>query len=277
MEMNDINLWLITNKPDIAKFAIENNVDRIFVDLELIGKKERQGYLNTVISYHTLDDVRNVRKAIPVGKLLVRCNPIHLNTNLEINQIVDMGADVIMLPMWKTLKEVETFINSVSRRAKICLLAETPESLSLLPELCKLDAIDEFHIGLNDLHLALNKKFMFETLADGLIEKTTQCLRDNRKTFGIGGLARIKEGLIPAEIILGEHVRLGSSAAILSRTFHRNAKTLEDLKQEMDFQKEISAIKTLYKSYQKKSMMQLRKNQTVLKNFVKAIVQTSEK
>ena len=36
--MRDISLWLITNKSDIAKFAIANGVDRIFVDLELIGK-----------------------------------------------------------------------------------------------------------------------------------------------------------------------------------------------------------------------------------------------
>lgn len=37
--------------------------------------------------------------------------------------------------------------------------------------------------------------------------------------FGFGGIARIGEGDLPSDNILGEHVRLGSSSVILSRTF----------------------------------------------------------
>lgn len=275
--MKDISLWLITNKPDVARFAISNGVDRIFVDLELVGKLERQGHLSTVISYHTTDDVKRVRSAIPEGELLVRSNPVYPKMREEINRIIDAGADIVMLPMWKTMQDVEIFLNCVAGRARICLLAETPESLTLLPILCKIKEIDEFHIGLNDLHLALNKKFMFETLADGLIEKATQCLRDNDKTFGIGGLARIKEGLIPSEIILGEHVRLGSSAAILSRTFHRNAQSLDVLKKEMDFPKEVSMIKEVYRNFQKKSLKELDENQILFRKLVESVAQSNEK
>lgn len=275
--MKNINLWLITNKPDIAIFAVNNGVDRIFVDLELIGKTERQGHLNTVISHHTIEDVKEIRNAIPKGRLLVRSNPIHPEIRKEIDQIIDFGADVIMLPMWKTMQDVELFVNCVSGRAKICLLAETSESLTLLPNLCKAKEINEFHIGLNDLHLALHKKFMFEILADGLIEEVTQCLRDNNKTFGIGGLARIGEGLVPPEVILSEHVRLGSSAAILSRTFHRNAQNLETLKQEMDLSKEVGMIKETYRNYQKKSLKELKENQILFKKFVEAVVRADGK
>ena len=39
--------------------------------------------------------------------------------------------------------------------------------------------------------------------------------------FGFGGIARIGEGQLPGELVLGEHLRLGSSSVILSRTFHR--------------------------------------------------------
>ena len=275
--MRDISLWLITNKSDIAKFAIANGVDRIFVDLELIGKLERQGHLDTVISHHTIKDVKGVRDAIPKGKLLVRSNPIHSKIKEEINQIIDTGADIVMLPMWKTTQEIEVFLNCIAGRAKVCLLAETPEGLIILPSLCKIKGIDEFHIGLNDLHLALNKKFMFETLADGLIEKSTQCLRDNNKTFGIGGVARIGEGLVPPEIILGEHVRLGSSAAILSRTFHRNAQSLEILKKEMDLPKEVSKIKEVYRNFQKKSLEELKANQILFRKLVESVVQSDER
>ena len=37
--------------------------------------------------------------------------------------------------------------------------------------------------------------------------------------FGFGGIARIGEGDLPSDNILGEHVRLGSQSVILSRTF----------------------------------------------------------
>jgi len=47
---------------------------------------------------------------------------------------------------------------------------------------------------------------------------------------------------LPAELILGEHVRLGSSRVILSRTFHRMATSLEALQAEMDFGAEIAKL-----------------------------------
>ena len=37
-----LKLMYITNRPDVAKIAEENGVDRIFVDMEYIGKAERQ-------------------------------------------------------------------------------------------------------------------------------------------------------------------------------------------------------------------------------------------
>ena len=46
--------------------------------------------------------------------------------------------------------------------------------------------------------------------------------------FGIGGVARIGEGELSAEIILKEHVRLGSKMAILSRAFRDNLKELKE-------------------------------------------------
>jgi hypothetical protein len=39
--------------------------------------------------------------------------------------------------------------------------------------------------------------------------------------FGFGGIAQLDEGLLPGRAVLGEHLRLGSEAVILSRTFHR--------------------------------------------------------
>ena len=275
--MRDINLFFCSNKPDIAAYAVACGVDRVFVDLETIGKQERQMASNCVMHSHTMSDVRKIRSVVPAGKLLVRINPVYCGTQEEVKQVVDSGADVIMLPMWKTMQEVEMFLSCVSGRTRVCLLAETPEGLACLPQLCQVPEVDEFHIGLNDLSIALNKKFLFETLADGLVEEATQCLRDNNKTFGIGGIARIKEGLVPPEVLLGEHVRLGSVAAILSRTFDRNIQTLDALKKEMNFSEQVSMLKRIYRDYQHQSLEELYANQMLFKRLVKNVVKSIER
>ena len=47
-----LKLMYITNNTEIAKIAEKSGVDRIFVDLETVGKQERQGGVNTVQSHH---------------------------------------------------------------------------------------------------------------------------------------------------------------------------------------------------------------------------------
>ena len=110
-----LKLMYITNRPDVAEVAEINGVDRIFVDLEYIGKAERQGGMDTVQNRHTIEDIREVRSVVVKSELLVRCNPIHEATEEygssaeEIEAIVDAGANIIMLPYFKTVSEVETF------------------------------------------------------------------------------------------------------------------------------------------------------------------------
>lgn len=56
-----LKLMYITNQPEIAQIAESAGVDRIFVDLEYIGKSDRQGGMDTVQSRHTIDDVKKSR------------------------------------------------------------------------------------------------------------------------------------------------------------------------------------------------------------------------
>jgi len=56
-----LQLMYITNQPEIAQIAESAGVDRIFVDLEYIGKSDRQGGMDTVQSRHTIDDVKKSR------------------------------------------------------------------------------------------------------------------------------------------------------------------------------------------------------------------------
>ncbi len=213
-----LKLMYITNNPQIAKIADDCGTNIIFIDLETIGKAERQPG-DTVKSHHSLDDIRIVKSVLKKAKLLVRVNPIWENSRLEINAAIENGADILMLPYFKTAAEVKTFINIVAKRVKVMLLCETKEAVENIDEILTINGIDRIHIGLNDLHMCYNMRFMFELLTDGTVEGLCKKFRKKNIPYGFGGIARLNEGLIPAEIIIAEHYRLGSDAAILSRSF----------------------------------------------------------
>ena len=254
--MNPMKFMFITNSPDMAKYAIDSGVDRIFVDLEILGKQERQGHLNTVISRHSLDDLSALRPIVPIGSLLVRINPIHDGSEAEIERVICAGADILMLPMFRGPSEVERFCKAVAGRARTCLLIETVSAMNSLDVCLQVPGVDEAHIGLNDLHLELGLSFMFELLTNGYVENMAETLVKAGISFGIGGVARVGEGLLPAELLLSEHARLGSSSVILSRTFHRQAQTVEEVRAQMDFPAELAKLRDAYytmstsKSYQ---------------------------
>lgn len=220
-----LKLMYITNRPDVALIAEGAGVDRIFVDMEYIGKTSRQGGMDSVQNHHTLADVKNIRTVLTQSQLLVRVNPIHevteeyCSSEEEINNVIAAGADIVMLPYFKTVEEVEKFVGYVGGRAKTNLLMETPEAAELADKIAAIPGIDEIHLGINDMSLGYGKTFMFELLSDGTVEQL--CLKFKRAgiPYGFGGVASIGTGMLPAEAILKEHYRLGSSMVILSRSF----------------------------------------------------------
>lgn len=229
-----LKLMYITNNPDVAQIAESTGVDRIFVDMEYIGKQERQGGMDTIQSHHTIDDIKKIRNVIYKADLMVRVNPIHDksvdygSSEMEINNVIEAGADIVMLPYFKTCEEVEKFLKIVDRRVKTQLLLETPEAVQAIDDILKLEGIDEIHIGLNDLSLGYGKKFMFELLADGTVEKLCLKFKMAGISYGFGGIASPGKGMLPAEYILKEHYRLGSTCVILSRSFCDTSK-IQDL------------------------------------------------
>lgn len=220
-----LKLMYITNRPDIAQIAETAGVDRIFVDMEFIGKDERQKGLDTVKSRHTFLDIANIKQAVEMAEVLARINPIHdplpdyPGSAVEIDRTIAAGADIIMLPYFKTPEEVRTFLKLVDGRARTMLLLETREAVEHVDEILSIPGIDEIHIGINDLSLSYGKRFMFELLADGTVEQLCFKFRKKGIPFGFGGIASLGNGLLPSEYVIKEHYRLGSTCVILSRSF----------------------------------------------------------
>ena len=278
-----LKLMYITNKPEVAQIAQEAGVDCIFIDMEYIGKADRQGGMDTVQSHHTVEDIIRLRPFITSSELLVRVNPIHdqgsyrgtihSSSEEEINAVIEAGADIVMLPYFKTIDEIITFLNIVDGRIKTSLLLETVESVNLIDDILQLDGIDEIHIGLNDLSLEQGKNFMFQLLADGTVENLCHIISTYGIPYGFGGIASPGHGMIPAEYIIRDHHYYGSQYVILSRSFC-NTDMITDIDEiRTIFQTGVKEIRHTEKECSRYTQQDFVNNHEKLKRIVQAMVE----
>ncbi|MCM1257601.1 MAG: HpcH/HpaI aldolase/citrate lyase family protein [Roseburia sp.] len=273
-----LELMYITNNPEVAKIVDEAGVERVWIDLETLGKEKRQKGYDTVKSHHCLNDIKVIKPLLKRAELQVRINPINNKSKEEIERVIEYGADIIMLPYYKTVDEVQLFSEFVSGRTKTVLLLETREAHKCLDETLMVPGIDEIHIGLNDLHLSYGRRFMFELLAEGMVESICKKISVAGKPYGFGGIAKLDGGLLPAKRIIAEHFRLGSTRAILSRSFC-NVDDCKDLFEvEEIFNVELKKLRDYELSLKEKDeMFFLNNHQEVVEVVAKIIDQMSRK
>ncbi len=269
-----LKLMYITNNSDVALIAEKYGVDRIWIDLETLGKEERQHNMNTVKSKHSIEDIKRIKPLLTKSDMLVRINPWNDNSEKEINDVIAAGADMIMLPMWKSATEVNNFLKVVDSRCKTTLLLETKEAAECLDEVLANGGMDEIHIGLNDLHLSYGMTFMFELLADGTVERLTKKIKAKGLPYGFGGIARLGEGDLPAEKVIMEHYRLGSTRAILSRSFCNTDMTTDIEEIENIFKKNMKDLRNFEIQMDKET--EFEKNQEEVKRIVQKIVEAKK-
>lgn len=263
----------ITNDLDVALIAQKYGVDRVWIDLETVGKEKRQKGLDTVKSHHTVDDIKRIKPYLTTSEMLVRINSWYEGSVDEIETVIAAGADIIMLPYWKTVDEVKSFVEAINGRCKTTVLLETKEAVECIDEVLDLGGFDEIHIGLNDLHLSYGMTFMFELLADGTVEMLCQKFRAAGLPYGFGGIARLGHGELCAESVIEEHYRLGSTRAILSRSFcnldeYKDWTTVDEL-----FGHEMTRLREYEKVVESFSDEVLLENQEKVKQIVGQIVE----
>lgn len=269
--MKHLKLMILAAEPDSVAEAQAAGIDRIFYDLEYIGKSERQHGRNTVKSNNSIDDIPAVRKVVTSSELLVRTNPIHAYSKAEIDKAIEYGADVLMLPMVIDHHDVEQYVEMVNGRAKVCIMIETAASMARLDKILAVKGVDEIFVGLNDLHISMGLRFMFELLSGGLVEYIADKCNKAGMPFGFGGIARIGEGDLPSDYILGEHVRLGSESVILSRTF-KGVVGVDANAHVINLKEEVDKVRNRLVDISKWSESEFYENQVRIKDSVEKVL-----
>lgn len=228
LSIEPFRLIFITADPNHASIVARAGVDFVMVDLEIIGKQERQGHLDSVISDHSMADIAAVAMAVAGtrARVMARLNPLHEGTNAEVEIAIAQGAQRLMLPMFRHSDEVAAFMDIVDKRVPVTLLLETGTALARLPRVLALSGDFDMHLGLNDLHLELGLDFMFELFPGQIVSHVARLCQAAGRRLGVGGVARPgrAEALRP-ELILDAHQRVGSTGVILSRDWRKG---LED-------------------------------------------------
>ena len=129
-----LELIQITNDPAFARRCDELDGMRLVVDLERLGKAQRQAGRNTFISSHEIGDVGRIKAQLRRSRLMVRDNPLHPGTATEVAAVLAAGADMLMLPMFDNASQLRQFLELVGGRAPVSALLETSGALASIGE-----------------------------------------------------------------------------------------------------------------------------------------------
>jgi hypothetical protein len=217
---------LMTNDLHLAELADRAGVDRIGIDLDRLGKRERQpaGYR---MSEHSLADLERLCGVVQPGRLFARTDPLHPGSARQIEDLLARGVSTLMLPMFRSADEAAEFVDLVAGRAEVVLLVETVAAAFRIGSIARVTGVKEIMVGLNDLHLDARLDDRFEIVASDLMVAMARAVAGCGVRFGFGGLGRCDdESLpVPSSLVYPQYARLNASSAIMARSFHGPAPT----------------------------------------------------
>jgi len=220
----DFLLTLVSRDRTLIEHADRAGVDRIGIDIERLGKRERQADIpDARISDHELSDLEGVSAVVRRADVFCRLNPRHPGTRGEVERAIAAGANVVMLPFFRGADEVAAFVDAVAGRATVVLLLETAAATARLHEIVAVPGVAEVMVGLNDLHRTYGLSNHFEILASDLMTTVSRIVHDAGLRFGFGGVARPTDRSlpVPAELVIAQYPRLGATSAWIARSFLR--------------------------------------------------------
>ncbi|OJJ13890.1 hypothetical protein BKI52_45260 [marine bacterium AO1-C] len=215
---NKFELWVFYANTQLLEQVESDLIAGFVVDLEKKGKDLRQKLYNTQISEHSIEDLKEVKKRTK-SNIICRINPQESLNLREIKEVLDAGADEILLPMVRSLSEVVNVLQVVDNQALVSVMLETNSALTIVEKLDKLP-LNRFYVGLNDLAIENGHQNIFTPMTDGTIEKLRPKIS---KKFGIAGLTHPSLGYpIPCKVLLRMMLMFNCSFGILRRSFYKD-------------------------------------------------------
>jgi hypothetical protein len=210
----------VTADPILAAEADRGGVDYIGIDLDVIGKASRQSGEDSRLSDHKAEDLATIGPAVTRARLFARLNQLSAQTPVEIETVLRLGAKVIMLPFFRTAKEVAEFVRLVGGRAQTSILLETASAAVRIREIVGVPGVQEVMFGLNDLRRELRVGNHFEVLASPLLDALALEVRHAGLALAVGGVAHPADSRLPIapDLVLAQYPRLGATGAWLSRS-----------------------------------------------------------
>jgi hypothetical protein len=215
-----LTLW--TSNPDLAARADQAGVDRVGLDLERLGKRQRQREeLGTWITEHKVKQLRPIGRVLSHAALFARTNGPHPGLHEEVEKLLDCGVSVLMFPNFQHVGELESFLRMVDGRAKTIPLLERLGAAKRIEQIAALSEIDEVHVGLNDLAIDLALTHRIGVLVTMTLSRVAAVVLAAGKRLGVGGLGRAGDTNlpVPSDLVYAQYPRLGASAALISRSF----------------------------------------------------------
>lgn len=249
-----LDLVLFENDPVAAAAALAAGIDGLIVDLEFTGKERRQEGADTEINRHRPADLELGRR-LGARLRFCRLEGPGFWRDAEIEEVLELGATHLLLPMVEEPQQVETLLDRVAGRAAVGILVETAAAVDCAPELAGLPLFGAF-VGLNDLAIDRGSRHLFVALADGTVERVREAFAG--KEFGFAGVTLVDRGSpVPARLLLAEMARLEATFAFLRRSFRRDIVG-------RDIAEEIAKVRRIWETLRQRGADEIRRDQLAL-------------
>jgi hypothetical protein len=213
-----VNLQLFTHDPAYAAAATRAGVAGIIVDWEFRAKERRQAGFDTEINEGTSETLAAIRAATD-APVICRINNHPESRRHELLLACQLGADEVLLPMVRTLAEVQDCLAVLPPGRKLGILAETGESLALAAELSSLP-LSRVYVGLNDLLIQRGSGHLFSPLIDGTLKRFRDAYTGH---LSVGGVTLPEKGHpISSRLLMAELARIGCDYGVARRSFRRD-------------------------------------------------------
>ena len=212
-----MNLALFPTGLAMVDRYANTGVHTFVVDWECRGKRCRQASADTEINDSSRIDLGATAR-LAKQRVLCRLNAWDRDSSpREIEVAIDAGSDVLMLPMARTVGEVEQYLKCVDSRVATGILVETTGAVAAARSLAGLP-VAPVYVGFNDLMIDRGSRALFAPLVDGTIDELAATFAD--REFGFGGLTVLELGApIPCQLLLREMIRTGATMTFLRRSF----------------------------------------------------------